>query len=70
MNKTILQVPLDKDLKDKEVASGDRAQAVLEQLNKLETKEEKRILWDEYVEKGIITDKVGEQLLFLLKKQP
>ena len=62
--------PKDKDLKDKEVASGDRAQAVLEQLNKLETKEEKRILWDEYVEKGIITDKVGEQLLFLLKKQP
>lgn len=57
----------DKDLKAKGVASGDRALAVKEELDKLETDEEKAKLWDEYVYKGIITKEVSRQLKNLIK---
>lgn len=59
--------PHDKDLKSKGVASGDRAKAIIKDFNKLKTKEEKRAKWDEYVEKGIITKDVSEQLMKLIK---
>lgn len=58
----------DKDLKDKGVASGDRALAIQKDFDKLTTKEEKAKLWEEYTKKGIITDDVKEQLLILLKQ--
>ncbi len=58
----------DKDLKSKGVASGDRALAIKKELDKLKTKEEKADLWDEYVKKGIITEKVSEQLIKLLNQ--
>jgi len=55
-------------LKSKGVASGDRARAIVEELNKLKTKEEKRALWEEYVTKKIITTDVAQQLLDLLSQ--
>lgn len=58
----------DKDLKSKGVASGDRALVIKKELDKLETKEKKAALWDEYVRKGIITKEVARQLMVLLKK--
>jgi hypothetical protein len=56
----------DKDLKSKGVASGDRALAIVDDFNKLKTKEEKAALWEEYVTKKIITKDVAEQLTELL----
>lgn len=56
----------DKDLKDMSVASGDRAKAIMKEFDKLKTKEEKQVKWEEYVNKGIITDKVATQLMKLL----
>ena len=58
----------DKDLKAKGVASGDRALAIKKQLDKLKTQREKETLWSEYVEKGIITKAVANQLVFLLQQ--
>ncbi len=52
----------DKDLKAKGVASGDRALAIKKELDKSDTKEEKAILWDDYVKKGVITEEVARQL--------
>ena len=60
--------PKDKDLKSKEVASGDRALAVQKQLEELKTDEERANLWDEYTKKGIITKEVARQLRMLLNK--
>jgi hypothetical protein len=60
--------PHDLDLKSKGVASGDRATAILKDLNKLKTKEEKVKLWQDYVNKGVITADVSKQLMTLLKK--
>ena len=57
----------DKDLKAKGVASGDRALAVKKELDKLKTKEEKAVLWNDYIQKGIITKEVARQLNVLLK---
>ena len=56
----------DKDLKSKDVQSGARAFAIKKNLDKLGAKEEKATLWKEYVEKGIITDAVADQLFILL----
>ena len=59
----------DKDLKDKGVASGDRAKAIMEDIEKLETKEEKAELWEDYTKKGIITKDVAKQLQFILQQK-
>lgn len=58
----------DKDLKAKGVASGDRTLAIKKELDKLKTKEEKALLWDDYVRKGVITKDVSKQLLKLLNQ--
>jgi hypothetical protein len=58
----------DKELKSKGVANGDRAMALAEEFNKLESKEEKKALWEEYVKKSVITKEVAVQLIELLKK--
>lgn len=58
----------DKDLKAKGVASGDRALAVKKELDRLGTKEEKAVLWDDYVKKGIITTEVSRQLNILFSQ--
>lgn len=49
------------------VANGDRARAVLEKLNALESNEEKGALWEDYTNKKIITEGVRKQLLELLQ---
>jgi len=56
----------DKDLKAKGVQSGDRAIAVKRDLDNLQTEEEKSLLWQEYVRKGVLTEEVREQVLILL----
>jgi RNase H-fold protein (predicted Holliday junction resolvase) len=58
----------DKGLRSKGVANGDRAMAIAEELQSLETKEEKAKLWADYVTKKIITKDVAEQLNILLNK--
>ena len=50
------------------MASGDRALAIKKELDKLETKEEKAALWDDYTKKGIITKKVANQLKILINQ--
>jgi len=59
----------DKDLKSKGVKSGDRALVLLEEFNKIKTKEEKTKLWNEYARKGVITEEVARQLKILLGKE-
>ena len=44
------------------VENGKRAKAIMRQLNKLDTAREKNDLVSEYENKGIITDKVREQI--------
>jgi hypothetical protein len=58
----------DKDIKAKGVASGERALAIKKEIDKVKTKEEKEILWEEYVRKGIITTDVASQLTKLLSQ--
>jgi hypothetical protein len=60
--------PEEKTLKSKSVASGDRSMAIIKELNKLNTPEEKNALIKRYTGLGIITDDVKKQLI-LLKKQ-
>ena len=55
----------DKTLKEKGVASGDRAMAIAKELNKLKTPEEKNALVRRYIKLGIITDEVKKQLIWL-----
>lgn len=50
------------------VANGERAKYVYEKFNSLETDEEKAALWDEYVQKKIITEEVAEQLSVLVRE--
>jgi len=58
----------DKDLKAKGVASGDRARAVVKDLNKLKTNKEKADLWDEYIRKRILTKEVQRQVNLILDR--
>lgn len=60
--------PNDETLKAKGVTSGDRAVAIVKQFKKLKTKEEKAKLWNEYVDKGIITPDVAKQIKVLLSQ--
>lgn len=58
----------EQSLKDKGVASGDRARAIAEKFKDLDTKEEKASLWQEYIDKGVITEEVSEQLIDLVSR--
>jgi DNA-directed RNA polymerase subunit F len=49
------------------VENGQRATFIANKLNSLKTQEEKAELWDEYVEKKLITNSVAEQLDILLE---
>lgn len=51
------------------VANGERAEFIFEKINQLESNEEKAALWEEYVQKKIITAEVAEQLSVLVKQQ-
>lgn len=55
-------------LKERGVASGDRATAIAKEISKLKTNEEKGALWEDYVKKGIITKDVAKQLKILLQQ--
>lgn len=57
----------DRMVADLGVTDGKRAMFITYKLNKLETKEEKAKLWQEYVDKKIITSNVAEQIAYLLK---
>lgn len=57
----------DRKLKSLGVKNGERAQAIFEELNKLETTEEKSKLWNDYTKKKIISKEVASQLKELLK---
>ena len=57
----------DQTLRDKGVASGDRATELVKKFNKLSTKEEKAKLWQHYVDIGVITPEVGRQITRLLQ---
>lgn len=48
------------------VKNGERSMYVLNQLNELKTREEKAALWKSYVEKGIITAQVADQLEYMM----
>lgn len=56
----------DRDLKAMGVKNGDRARAIMQEMDKLPTREQKAALWDEYRNKKIISDEVADQLRPLL----
>jgi hypothetical protein len=58
----------DRVVKSLGVANGNRALYIVEELNSLETKEEKAKLWSDYVEKKIITPQVSAQINSLFNK--
>lgn len=60
----------DRSLKNKGVASGDRALSIKKELDKLTSDEERGRLWDEYTQKGVITEAVAEQLNQLYSQNP
>lgn len=59
----------EKEIRSLGVATGERARAVFKELSKLKTKEEKAALWDDYVNKRILTEDVQEQVMELLQNQ-
>ncbi len=60
---------MDKVIKAQDVASGDRAKAIVSEFNKLKTLKEKSDLWDHYVKVGVITEDVKIQLNKLMKSK-
>lgn len=58
---------LDRSVKSLPVKDGSRAKFVFSRLSEMKTNEEKAELWDEYVNKGIITEEVANQLELLFK---
>jgi len=56
----------EKKIRRLEVSSGARAKFIVEELNKLKTKEEKREYYGNLIDKKIISKKVGEQIKYLL----
>ena len=58
---------LDRMTLDLGVQNGERAIYIVKKFNKLETNEEKAALWNEYVEKKILTSDVQEQVRYLLE---
>lgn len=61
--------PHEKDLRAKGVTSGDRARAIFKDLEKIESKEEKRALLQNYLDKRILNDDVAEQLKILIDQK-
>lgn len=59
----------DRLVKQLGVENEERAKYLVSQFNKLDTKEEKGELWDEYVKKAIITKEVARQLIILLNSK-
>lgn len=59
----------DRAIKSLGVQNGARAEIIYERLHDLKSDEERRALWDEYVEKKIISDAVAEQLVELLNQE-
>lgn len=59
----------DKALREKGVENGERAMAIVERLNELETREEKAKYYQELITKKIITKDVAEQIMQLLNNQ-
>lgn len=57
----------DKLVRQLQVDNGERAKFIVDKLNKLSSKEEKKKLWEEYTTKKIITKNVAEQVVKLLK---
>ena len=54
-------------MKNLGVENGERARYLYEKFQELDTQEEKAALWDEYINKKILTKQVREQLTWLLK---
>jgi len=59
----------DRTIKQKGVENGDRAMAIYKKLEKLDTAGDKTALWNDYVNKKIITPDVAAQLKLLLAEQ-
>lgn len=59
----------DRLIRSKGIASGERAKFLVEKFKKIEDQDVKARLWDEYVDKGIITDEVANQIYKLLQLQ-
>ena len=60
---------IDRKIKDLGVTDGMRAQYLYRKLKKLETIEERKEAWKELVRKKLITDTVGTQIKFLIKRE-
>ncbi|MDQ3816118.1 MAG: hypothetical protein M3362_00320 [Acidobacteriota bacterium] len=50
-----------------QVQNGQRAKFIADELNRLDTNEQKAAFWDDLVNKGLITEKVADQLTKLIK---
>ena len=59
----------DKKMRTLGVENGRRAEAIVKELNKKKTVEEKAELLREYAKKKILTEEVSKQVLELLKNQ-
>lgn len=60
---------VERKILDLGVSNGERAKFLVKKFNELEKKEDKANLWNEYREKGIISDSVAKQLKKLLLEQ-
>lgn len=61
--------PEEEDLSSRNIKNGDRARGIWDKLNQLKTPEEKNALIQDYLDKGIITNTVFEQLKKLRDNQ-
>ncbi len=59
---------VDKEIQNLGVADGERAYRIVEEFNKLETKEEKAALWEKYVKLKIINKDIAKQLAEFKKR--
>lgn len=60
----------DRIIKQLNDSNGDQARYIKQKLDSLSTNEEKAGLWDEYVRKGVITDKIAAQIQQLSAQTP
>ena len=68
-DKTLKTNRKEKSLRSLPIKDNSRPRAILKELKKLKTKEEKTALWNDYVEKGIITKETAKQIKLLMKEQ-
>lgn len=59
---------LDRLVKQLGVSNGERATYIKTQIDSMDTNEEKKKLWDEYVQKGLVSDQVSKQIADLYKE--